>query len=225
MRWRTTFVTAAVGAVVIASAGFAAVSGRVERLIPSDNALAFRIGIDATELGSGWTGRLDVEPSSSATLRCNGVNLEPSVRVTGRTSGTFKGPLYDLGATVEVLKEPSQVRTDWSAWAGRPAYPACVAHAFVSTANAFRATVRLRSARTVRLPRIGDRSRLVEIRFLRLRDKSVHVIVSGFVTVGRAEFSSLVDTSTALRAEARASVIRAGQRFERRASRAAELRR
>lgn len=225
MKWRAMFVAVAGGAVVIASAGSAAVSGRVERLTSSDNALAFRIGIDASELGAGWTGRLDVMPSSSGTWRCKGLNLDPPVTVTGRTSGRFNGPRYDLEATVEVLKATAQVRAEWSAWAGRPAYPACVARVFASSANSFRETVRLLSARTVPLPRMGDRSRVVEIRYVRLNDKAERVIVSGFVTVGRAEFSPLMDTSTALRAAALASVVRAGHRFARRASRADELRR
>jgi hypothetical protein len=225
MKWRAMFVAVAGGALVIASAGSAAVSGRVERLNPSDNALAFRIGIDAGELGARWTGRLDVEADTSVTERCEGLNLDPSVSVTGRTSGRFNGPRYDLDATVEVLKSTAQVRTEWSAWAGRPAYPACLARVFVSNANLFRETVRLLSARTLSLPKMGDRSRVVEIRYIRLRDKTERVIVNGFVTVSRAEFSPFVETSRALRTAALASVVRAGHRFERRASGADELRR
>jgi len=221
------FVVAAVaaGAVIAVGACFAAALERKERLVAADNALAFRIGPDAVELGPGWSGRLDVEESSRGTWRCSGVDLDPAVTVTGRTEGRFDGPRFHLDPVVEVLRARAEVQTEWAAWGGRSAFPACLAHVFERSANGFRKVVRITSTRDVTAPRIGDRSRVVEIRFVELRGNTRRIIVSGMTSVGRAEFSVLAEAARADRASALSTVLRAERRFVRRAARAPELRR
>jgi hypothetical protein len=225
VKWRSAISAAAVASSIVAGLGSAALAGRVERLTVSDNALAVRIGPNGSEIGPGWSGHMDARPSSNKDVHCRGVNLDTSVTVTGRAEGRFDGPRYDLDATIEILKTTAQVRTEWTETVNRAAYPACLGQVFQTAANSFRKIVQVTSAREIATASVGDRSRVVEVQYTNFENKTKRVLVSGYTSVGRAEFSALIVASAADRRAIRSTVLRAERRFAIRGSRAVELRR
>lgn len=126
------------------------------RLNAADNALARRIALKPTDVGVGW--RKTSLPDSDEPLRCPGFNPNLSrFTVTGRAKTAFTQPTgASIASAVEVYESRADAVGDFKA-AATPAVARCMKLMLEREFGATAVPVRVRSARVVPAPRVGDR--------------------------------------------------------------------
>jgi hypothetical protein len=126
------------------------------RLNPADNALAKRIVLNAADVGAGW--RKTRVPESNEPLRCPGFNPDLSrFTVTGKAKTAFTQPTgASIASAVEVYESRADAIGDFRT-AAKPALARCMKLMLEREFGAAGVPVRVRSARVVSAPRVGDR--------------------------------------------------------------------
>jgi hypothetical protein len=126
------------------------------RLNAADSALAKRIALKPADVGTGW--RKTVVPDSDEPLRCPGFNPNLSrFTVTGKAKTAFTQPTgASIASAVEVYESRADAVGDFKA-AATPAVARCMKLMLEREFGAAAVPVRVRSARVVPAPRLGDR--------------------------------------------------------------------
>jgi hypothetical protein len=126
------------------------------RLNAADNALAKRIVLKPGDVGAGW--RKVRVPDSDEPLRCPGFNPDLSrFTVTGKAKTAFTQPTgASIASAVEVYESGADAVGDFKT-AAKPALARCMKLMLEREFGAAGVPVRVRSARVVRAPSVGDR--------------------------------------------------------------------
>jgi hypothetical protein len=144
------------GLAVTASAG--ARDPRLEqvRLNAADNALAKRTALRPNDVGSGW--RRTTIPDSDEQLTCPGFNPNLSrFTITGKATSAFVGGAgASIVSAIEVYESRADAAGDFRA-AATPAVARCLRLALDREFSNNAIPVRVRSARVVPAPRVGER--------------------------------------------------------------------
>jgi hypothetical protein len=145
-----------VSLLVVATAG--ARDPRLEqvRLNAADNALAKRIALTPRDVGVGW--RRASLPDSDEQLQCPGFNPNLSrFTITGKATRAYSQPTgASIVSAVEVYKSRADAAGDFRA-AATPAVARCLKIALEREFGAGAVPVRVRSAKVVPAPRLGER--------------------------------------------------------------------
>jgi len=144
------------GLCVTATAGARDPRREQVRLNAADTALAKRIALKAREVGAGW--RKTSIPDSDEQLQCPGFNPNLSrFTITGKATTAFVQPAgASIVSAVEVYKSRADAVGDFRA-AATPAVARCLKFALEREFRSGNVPVRVRSARVVAAPRVGDR--------------------------------------------------------------------
>jgi hypothetical protein len=141
---------------VVATAG--ARDPRLEqvRLTAADNALAKRIALTPRDVGVGW--RSTTVPDSDDQLNCPGWSPNLSrFTITGKATRAYTQPTgASIVSAVEVYESKADAAGDFKA-AATPAVARCLKLALEREFANGAVPVRVRSAKVVRAPRVGDR--------------------------------------------------------------------
>jgi hypothetical protein len=126
------------------------------RLNAADSALAKRITLKAGDVGVGW--RRARVPDSDEPLRCPGFNPDLSrFTVTGKAKTAFTQPTgASIASAVEVYESRADAVGDFKT-AATPALARCMKVMLEREFGTAGVPVRVRSARVVPAPRVGDR--------------------------------------------------------------------
>lgn len=126
------------------------------RLNAADNALARKIALKQSEVGATW--RKTSLPDSDEQLQCPGFNPDLSrFTITGKARSAFtQASGSSIVSAIEVFKSRAHAAGDFSA-AATPAVARCLKVALEREFGAGAFPVRVRSARVVAAPRVGDR--------------------------------------------------------------------
>jgi hypothetical protein len=126
------------------------------RLNAADNALAKRIALKPSDVGAGW--RSTPMPDSDEQLQCPGFNPNLSrFTITGKATRAYTQPTgASIVSAIEVYKSRADAVGDFRA-AATPAVARCLKLALEREFSAGPVPVRVRSAKVVPAPRVGDR--------------------------------------------------------------------
>jgi hypothetical protein len=126
------------------------------RLNAKDNALAKRIALTPRDVGVGW--RNTTVPGSDDQLNCPGWNPNLSrFTITGKATRAYTQPTgASIVSAVEVFESKADAAGDFKA-AATPAVARCLKLALEREFANGAVPVRVRSAKVVRAPRVGDR--------------------------------------------------------------------
>lgn len=126
------------------------------RLNAADNALARKIAVKQSEVGPGW--RKVAIPDSNEQLTCPGFNPNLSrFTITGKATTAYSQPTgASVVSAIEVYESRADAAGDFRA-AATPAVARCLKFALEREFAAGSVPVRVRSARVVAAPRLGDR--------------------------------------------------------------------
>jgi hypothetical protein len=126
------------------------------KLNAADNALAKRIALKPRDVGAAW--RSTTVPDSDEQLQCPGFNPNLSrFTITGKATRAYTQPTgASIVSAVEVYESRADAVGDFRA-AATPAVARCLKIALEREFGAGAVPVRVRSARVVPAPRVGDR--------------------------------------------------------------------
>jgi hypothetical protein len=126
------------------------------RLNPADNALAKRIALTPRDVGVGW--RSTTVPDSDDQLNCPGWSPNLSrFTITGKATRAYSQPTgASIVSAVEVYESKADAAGDFKA-AATPAVARCLKLALEREFGNGAVPVRVRSAKVVPAPRVGDR--------------------------------------------------------------------
>lgn len=126
------------------------------KLNAADNALAKRIALKPGDVGAAW--RSATVPDSDEQLQCPGFNPNLSrFTITGKATRAYTQPTgASIVSAVEVYESRADAVGDFRA-AATPAVARCLKIALEREFGAGAVPVRVRSAKVVPAPRVGDR--------------------------------------------------------------------